>query len=53
MSFNPNPGKQAQEFIFSRKCQNLNHDSVYFNYNLVPQITSQKHLGMHLDTKLI
>ena len=52
MSFNPSPSKQAQEAIFSRKSQNLNHDSIYFNHNLVQQVPSQKHLGMHLDTKL-
>ena len=44
--------KQAQEVIFSRKRQNLNHNSIYFNHNIVQQVPSQKHLGMHLDTKL-
>ena len=44
--------KQAQEIIFSRKRQNLNHDLIYFNHNLVQQVPSQKHLRMHLDTKL-
>ena len=52
MSFNPNPSKQAQEVIFSRKHQNLNHDSIYFNHNLVQQVPSQNHLAMHLDAKL-
>ena len=52
MSFNPDPSKQAQEVIFSRKRQNPNHDSIYFNNNLVNQVSSQKHLGMHLDAKL-
>ena len=53
MSFNPNPSKQAQKVIFSRKHQNLYHDSKYFNHNLVQQeVPSQKHFGMHLDTKL-
>ena len=52
MSFNPDPSKQAQEVIFSRKRQNPNHDSIYFNNNLVNQVHSQKHLGMHLDAKL-
>ena len=51
MSFNPTPSKQAQEVIFSKKRQNINHDSIYFNQNLVQQVPSQKHLGMHLDTK--
>ena len=44
--------KQAQEVIFFRKRQNLNHDSVSFNRNLVQQVPSQKHRGMHLDAKL-
>ena len=52
MSFNRNPSKQAQEVIFSRKLQNLNYDSIYVNQNLLQQVLSQKHLGMHLDTKL-
>ena len=43
MSFNPDPSKQAQEVIFSRKRQNP---------NLVNQVPSQKHLEMHLDAKL-
>ena len=47
--------KQAQEVIFSRKRQNLNHDSIYFNHNLVQQVPSQKHLRMHLQsvTKIV
>ena len=52
MSFNPDPSKQPQEVIFSRKRQNLNHGSIYFNNNFVQQVPSQKDLGMHLDTKL-
>ena len=52
MSFNPNPSKQPQDVIFSRKPQNLNHDSIYSDHNLVQQAPSQKHLAMHLDTKL-
>ena len=52
MSFNPDPNKQTQEVIFSRKRQNPNHDSIYFNHNLVNQVPSQKHLGMQLDAKL-
>ena len=52
MNFNPDPGKQAQEAIFSRKLQKTNHTQVYFNRNSVRQIPSQKHLEMYLDTKL-
>ena len=52
MSFNPDPSKQAQEVIFSRKCQNPNHDSIHYNHNLVNQVPSQKHLRVHLVAKL-
>ena len=52
MNFNPKPGKQAQEAIFPRKHQNLNNDSIYINKNLVNLVSSEKNLGMHLDTKL-
>ena len=52
MNFNPDPSKQAQEVIFSRKLQKTNHNQVYFNHNSVKQVPSQKHLGMYLDIKL-
>jgi len=52
MQFNPDPTKQAQEVIFSRKIRNQSHPSLYFNNNPVQKTTSQKHLGLHLDTKL-
>ena len=52
MSFNPNPSKQAQEVIFSRKIKKLSHPSLVFNSNNVLQTSSQKHLGITLDVKL-
>ena len=52
MSFNPDPSKQAQEVIFSRKHQKISHPSVYFYKNPIESVSSQKHLGMVLDTKL-
>ena len=52
MSFNPDPNKQAQELIFSRKVQTTNHPSLFFNENVVPKTTLQKYLGMFLDSKL-
>ena len=52
MNFNPDPTKQAQELIFSRKVQTTNHPPLFFNENVVPQTTLQKHLGMFLDSKL-
>ena len=52
MSFNPDPNKQAQELIFSCKVQTTNHLPLFFNENVVPKNTLQKHLGMFLDSKL-
>ena len=52
ISFNPDPSKQAQEIVFSRKLQNRNYNSVYFNHNSVQQVLSQKLLGMYVDTIL-
>ena len=52
MSFNPDPNKQAQEVIFSRKIQKSSQPSLIFNNNIVTQSLTQKHLGMFLDTKL-
>ena len=34
MSFNPDPSKQAQEVIFSRKHQKIRHPSIYFRPHL-------------------
>ena len=52
MSFNPDPNKQAQEVIFSRKLNKPNHPSLNFNNMVVIQSTTHKRLGMILDTKL-
>ena len=35
MRFNPDPKKQAQEVIFSRKINKIDHPPLYFNENLV------------------
>ena len=35
MNFNPDPNKQAQEVIFSRKINEVNHPQLLFNQNLV------------------
>ena len=52
MSFNPDPSKQAQEIIFSRKKIKSSHPSVYFNNISVSSTSVHKHLGMLLDDKL-
>ena len=52
MRFNPDPNKQAQEVIVSRKINKSDYPPLYFNQNLVKSSSTQKHLGMVLDTKL-
>ena len=52
MSFNPDPSKQAQEVIFSRKVNKVHHPPLLFNNSTIQQIASQKHLGIHLDEEL-
>ena len=52
MNFKPDPNKEAQEVIFSRKLNKPNHPSLIFNNTVVIQSTNHKHLGMILDTKL-
>ena len=52
MSFNPDPTKQAQEVIFSRKLKKSLHPSIKFNNVPVQNASSQKHLGLILDDKL-
>ena len=49
MSFNPDPSKQAQEVIFSRKIKKPSHPHLIFNCNQVIQTPYQKHLGTFLD----
>ena len=49
MNFNPDPSKQAQEVIFSRKIKKPNHPELLFNNIPVNQTSYQKHLGMFLD----
>ena len=52
MSFNPDPNKQAQEVIFSRKLKKFYHLSLSFNNNNVSQASSQKRLELTLDNRL-
>ena len=52
MNFNPDPTKQAQEVIFSRKTKKVYHPPLMFNNAKVTQTTSQKHLGILLDSQL-
>ena len=52
MIFNPDPNKQAQEVIFSRKLKKVCYPSLRFNNNNVSQASSQKHVGLTLDNRL-
>ena len=52
MKFNPNHTKQAQEIIFSTKKTVSIHPVVYFNNARVSFMTTHKHLGMILISKL-
>ena len=52
MSFNPDPSKQAQEIICSRKTKKEYHPPLAFNKNNVSETNSQKHLGVVLDNRL-
>ena len=52
MNFNPDPNKQAQEVIFSRKVNKINHPPLLFHQNLAKSSNTRKHLGILLDTKL-
>ena len=51
MTFNPDPNKQAQEVIFSRKIKKTSHPPLTFNNNSVKQVQFQKHLGVYLDSR--
>ena len=50
MIFNPDPSKQAQEVVFSRKSNAGNHGTVYFNNVPVIKENIQKDLGLVLDS---
>ena len=52
MGFSPDPKKQAQEVIVSRKFNKIDHPPSYFNENLVKSSSAQKYIGMILDTKV-
>ena len=52
MSLNPDPNKQAVEFIFSRKNRKANHPVLLFNKTPVSIVLQYKHLGMILNITL-
>ena len=50
-SFNPNPLKEVQEVIFSRKKNKSHHSNIIFSGNPVKKPLLTKHLGMFLESK--
>ena len=54
MQFNPDPNKQANEVIFSRKSisHNLSHPPIKFNERIITKCNHHKHLGIILDSNL-
>ena len=53
MNFNPDSTMQAQEVIFSRKAKEICYPPLVFNNTNVSQSSSQKHVVVILDSKLI
>ena len=51
MSFNPDPLKQVQGVIFSRKRNKTHHPDIVFNGNPVKKVLT-KNIGIFLDGKL-
>ena len=52
MSFNPDPTKQAEEIIFSRKRNRQDHPPIFFNNFVVKTVSDHKHFGLIIDSKL-
>ena len=52
MSFKPDPSKQAIEMLFSKEEKNPVNPHLYFNNQIVRNVTDHKHLGLVLDSKL-
>ena len=51
-SFNPDQSKQAQKVIFTRNVKKVVDTPFFLNNKPVQQFSSQKHLGLILDTSL-
>ena len=54
MQFNPDPNKQANEVIFSRKSisHNLSHPSIKFNERVITKCNHHKYLEIILDSNV-
>ena len=53
MTFNSDRSKQVHEAILSRKLKKVTHPPLLFSNNNVSQVSSQKHIGVILDIKLV
>ena len=49
---NQYPEKQPQKMIFSRIINKTVHPVLYFNQKLVKSLSTHKHFGIALETKL-
>ena len=49
MKFHPGTTKEAQEVIFSRKINKIDHPLLHFNQNSTKSLPAYKELGMHLE----
>ena len=52
MSSSRDPSKQAQEVLFSGKISKVYHPPLSFNNSTFQQISTHKHLGIHLNEEL-
>ena len=52
MSFNPDPGKQTEQVIFSIKVFKVEHPAIYFCGSEVETVPHHKHIGLILDETL-
>ena len=52
MLFNPDPSKQAQELLLSKKKQIQIHATINLNNIQVERVPCKIHLGLKLDGKL-
>ena len=52
ITFDPDPTKQAQEVVLSKKPQESSHPNLYFSKFVVDKLQIQKQLELKLDKKL-
>ena len=52
MSFNPDPSERAVELRFSTRKAQIQHPDIFFHGGPVDKVTTHKHLGIILDSKL-